>query len=110
LLRRQSVLVGPAARKALEFYHIDMAFLGAEGVDAEGGWNSQEDVVELQKGLIANARQVILCADSTKLGRRAPVFLALWREIDLLVTDATAEAARTAGVPEKLFHQDTPQS
>jgi DeoR/GlpR family transcriptional regulator of sugar metabolism len=110
LLQRQSVLVGRVARKALDFYHIDMAFLGVEGVDGDGGWNSQEDVVELQKGLIGNARQVVLCADSTKLGRTAPVFLANWGEIDFLLTDATAEEARMAGVPEKFFNQDTPQS
>ena len=105
LLPRQSVLVGRAARKALEFYYIDMAFMGAEGIDAEGVWNSQEDVVELQKGLIKDARQIVLCADGTKMGRSAPVFLARWSEIDILLTDAKPDAARAAGVPGKLFNQ-----
>ena len=101
LLPRQSVLVGPAARMALEFYQIDVAFLSVEGADAEGLWNSQEDVVELQKRLIGDASKVVLCADETKLGRRAPVFLARWKEIGMLITDAKPEAARAAGVPRK---------
>jgi DeoR/GlpR family transcriptional regulator of sugar metabolism len=99
LLPRQSVLVGREARMALEFYRIDLAFVGAEGADAEGVWNSQEEVVEFQKRLIDDAREVILCADTTKLGRTAPVFLARWKQIDRLVTDASHEASRKAGIP-----------
>jgi DeoR/GlpR family transcriptional regulator of sugar metabolism len=102
LLPRQSVLVGTVARKVLEFYHIDIAFLGAEGIDATGAWNSQEEVVELQKGIVKDARRVILCADGSKLGRMAPVFLAPWKEFDLLLTDATPAEARAQGVPDSL--------
>jgi DeoR/GlpR family transcriptional regulator of sugar metabolism len=109
LLPRQSVLVGRAAGRALEFYEIDVAFLGVEGVDAEGVWNSQEKVVELQKGLIGEAGQVVLCVDGTKVGRTAPVYLARWEEIDVLLTDAKADEARAAGVPEKFFNQESTQ-
>ena len=107
LLPRQSTLVGRAARMALEFYNIDLLFLGAEGVDAEGIWNSQEDIVELQKRLISDARQVILCADATKLGRPAPAFLARWKQIDRVLTDASPEAARAAGIPDTFFNHAT---
>jgi DeoR/GlpR family transcriptional regulator of sugar metabolism len=104
LVPRQSVLVGRAARMAVDFYQLGLAFLGAEGADAEGVWNSQEEVVEFQKRLIANARRVALCADATKLGRHAPVFLARWSEINLLLTDASPEAALAAGIPGKLLN------
>ena len=103
LVPRQSVLVGHIARKVLQLYHIDTAFLGAEGIDARGAWNSQQEVVELQKGLVKDSRKVVLCADRTKLGHAAPVFLARWKEVDLLLTDATAAEARTQGVPETFF-------
>jgi DeoR/GlpR family transcriptional regulator of sugar metabolism len=107
LLPRQSALVGRAARMALEFYNIDLAFLGAEGADSEGVWNSQEQVVEFQKRVIGGARQAILCADARKLGRRAPVFLARWKEIDRLLTDAKPSEAVTAGIPVQFFNQPT---
>jgi DeoR/GlpR family transcriptional regulator of sugar metabolism len=99
LLPRQSVLVGPVAVKTLAFYKIDMAFLCAEAADSEGVWNTRYDVVELQKGLIGAARGIILCADATKLGRRASVFLAPWSDIHVLLTDAGAAAAAAAGIP-----------
>jgi DeoR/GlpR family transcriptional regulator of sugar metabolism len=103
LVPRQSVLVGRVARKVLEFYDIDLAFLGAEGIDARGAWNSQEEVVELQKGIVKDARHVVLCADRTKLGRAAPVFLARWKEIDLLLTDATPAQAGAQRLPAAFF-------
>jgi DeoR/GlpR family transcriptional regulator of sugar metabolism len=106
LLPRQSVLVGKAARKALDFYNFDLAFLGAEGLDPAGVWNSQEDVVQLQKVLIVTARRVALCADRMKIGHKAPVFLAKWEEIDLLLTDAPADEAMAGGAPENIFHRD----
>jgi DeoR/GlpR family transcriptional regulator of sugar metabolism len=98
LVPRQSVLLGSNARKALDFYEIDLAFMGAEGLNEKGVWNSQEGVVEMQKGIVKKAKQVILCADGSKLGRRAPVFLARWKEIDTLLTDASDGACREAGV------------
>jgi DeoR/GlpR family transcriptional regulator of sugar metabolism len=110
LLPRQSVLVGPAAARALEFYKISIAFLGAEAGDAEGVWNTREDVVELQKALIAAARRVILCTDATKLGKRAPVFLAPWQKFHTLVTDATPDSASAAGVPRTLTPRKTSHS
>lgn len=105
LLPRQSVLVGRAARMALDFYTIDVAFLGAEGADAEGVWNSQEEIVEFQKRIVAEAGRVALCADASKLGRRAPVFLARWKQIDSVFTDASAGTAESAGVPPELLNQ-----
>jgi DeoR/GlpR family transcriptional regulator of sugar metabolism len=109
LVPRQSVLVGRVARKVVGFYEIDIAFLGAEGIDARGAWNSQEEVVELQKGIVKDAGRVVICADRTKLGRAAPVFLARWKEIDLLLSDATDAEARAQRVPETFFQpQPTP--
>jgi DeoR/GlpR family transcriptional regulator of sugar metabolism len=107
LLPRQAALVGKAAGMALDFYDIDVAFLGAEGADGEGVWNSQEDVVQLQKRLIERAGRVALCVDGMKIGHRAPAFLARWREIDLLLTDARAHEAHGGGVPEKFLNQDS---
>jgi DeoR/GlpR family transcriptional regulator of sugar metabolism len=104
LLPRQSVLIGPAAGNGLAFYKIDVAFLGAEAADKEGAWNTREDVVELQKGLIASAKRTVLCLDATKLGRRAPVFLAPWGDIDTLLTDAGPAAGAAAGIPRTHFN------
>ena len=97
LLARQSVLVGPVARKALRFHPIDQAFLSAEGADAAGVWNSQAEVSGLQQKVLAQASESVLCLDASKFGRTAPAFLAAWEKFDLLITDAPA--ARLRGLP-----------
>ena len=103
VLPRQSTLLGRAARLALDHYKIDQAFLSAEGANEEGLWNSQQEVVELQKGLIAASRQTIVCLDASKLGRTAPAFLARWKQINVLVTDADRATVRAAGIPANLL-------
>lgn len=103
VLPRQSALLGRAARLALDSYKIDQAFLSVEGANAEGLWNSEQEVVDLQKGLIAAARQTIVCLDASKLGRTAPAFLARWKQINILVTDADSGTLRDAGIPAHLL-------
>ena len=102
LLPRQSVLVGREARMALDFYNIDLAFLGAEGADARGVWNSQEEVVEFQKRLIEDAGTAVLCVDATKIGRQAPVFLARWQEFDQFISDAPPASVAALGIPPEM--------
>ena len=94
LLPRQSVLLGAAARKALRFHAIDLAFISAEGADAAGVWNTQEEVAALQQTLLTQAARSILCLDASKIGRTAPAFLAPWDRFDRLITDAPAARLR----------------
>jgi len=103
LLPRQSAIQGRAARMALDSYKIGQSFLSAEGADAEGLWNSQQEVVELQKRLLETSGQSIFCLDATKLGRTAPAFLARWRQVFRFLTDADAETASAAGIPARLL-------
>jgi DeoR/GlpR family transcriptional regulator of sugar metabolism len=104
LLPSQSILIGRAARMAMEFYNVDIAFMGAEGADEKGLWNSQEEVVAVQKRILSDAREVVACVDATKLGRTALVFLAHWKQIDRVVSDAPRARAEAAGVPSAVLN------
>jgi len=99
LLFRQSVLVGPAARAAFRLYRPDLAFLGAEGMDARGLWNSQEDVAAFQREVIRRSGRSFFCLDSSKLGCRAPIFLLPWKRCGALLTDAPWERLAAASIP-----------
>ena len=94
LLVNQSVLLGDRTRKAAALYRFDLALLGAEGFDADGMWNSTEDVVSLQQAVIGRATHYAICADAGKLDRRAAVKLLSWKQIDTLITDAPEEFVR----------------
>ena len=98
LLHRQSVLLGDTAKKSLEFWRFDAAFLSAEGMNAEGLWNSQAAIVEQQRVLLKRTQRAIFCMDKSKVGCPAPHFLADWNRVDLLLTDASIEKLKKAGI------------
>lgn len=100
LLPRQSVLIGEMAGKALQFYKIDVAFMGAQAADERGLWNSQAEVVAFQRRLLETAGMAVFCLDETKLGHQGPVFLAQWNEVETLVTNASRKRLEALGIPE----------
>ena len=95
---RQSVLLGEAALKSLDFWRFDLAFLSAEGMTSDGIWNSQAAIVEQQKKTIQRSARSIFCIDSSKLGRSAPHHLQDWPNVDLLICDAAVEKFEKLGI------------
>ncbi|MDP9292615.1 MAG: DeoR/GlpR family DNA-binding transcription regulator [Verrucomicrobiota bacterium] len=98
-LYRQSVLAGEGARKALSFYNIGQAFLSAEAMNSQGIWNSQDEIVALQRRVMSRSAQNIFCLDGSKLGPKAPSFLTGWNQVDLLVSDLKANVLRSLKLP-----------
>lgn len=98
ILGRQSVLLGETALHSLEFWNFDIAFLSAEAANADGVWNSQEAIVEMQRVAMERSKRVLLCLDDCKIGTTAPQSLASWDKIDILLTDAKAERLLKAGI------------
>lgn len=99
VLRRQSVLLGDAACRSAEQWSFDVAFFSAEGMTREGLWNSEAAVVALQRAVATRARVKLALLDATKLGRTAPQFFAGWDSLTALLTDASADALRSVGIP-----------
>ena len=88
---RQSALLGTAACKAVRFHAIQRAFMSAEAANRNGVWNSQSEVVDLQRAVLQRATRAVLCLDASKLKHTAPAYLASWAQFDLLITEQTAE-------------------
>jgi DeoR family transcriptional regulator of aga operon len=90
-------LVGPAAIEALSVVVMDRLFLSATGVDAEHGATLiQPDEAAVFRAMARQARQVIVVADSSKVGRVSPAVVCPPHELDLLITDngISEEAAK----------------
>lgn len=65
-------LGGALALRALEGLHADLAFLGADAVDARGVcYHASADVAHLVGAMAAAADRVYVVADHTKIGRTA---------------------------------------
>lgn len=98
-LGRQQMVAGPKAAKALRGWIFDLAFVGAEGADAAGLHNSQDDIVAVTHALLESSRRVVLCLTRSKVGRSGPVRVAPTLDGFHLLTDATAADLRRARVP-----------
>lgn len=87
-VRRDGGLVGQASVDFINQFKVDFALVGISGIDEDASlldFDYQE--VRVSQAIIANARQVILAADSSKFGRNAMIRLGPISLIDCLVTD-----------------------
>ncbi|MEV1168065.1 DeoR/GlpR family DNA-binding transcription regulator [Nonomuraea sp. NPDC049784] len=88
--RQQSYeLIGPLATGVLEQVTLDVAFLGVDALDVEVGASAHhEGEASVNNLLISRAAQVVVVADSSKIGKRAFSRICPVGQIDTLVTDA----------------------
>jgi DeoR family transcriptional regulator, fructose operon transcriptional repressor len=81
-------LVGDLACHAFRELFVDRLFLGLGGVDAENGLSEYNwDDALVKRAMIRSAKEVIVVADSSKLGRTAFARVAEIGEIHVVVTD-----------------------
>jgi DeoR family glycerol-3-phosphate regulon repressor len=91
--RADGAVVGSTATQLIGQFKVDYAIIGASAIDEEGAlldFDYRE--VQAAQAIIANARSVMLVADSTKLRRSAPVRIAHLGQIQTFVTDAPLPA------------------
>ena len=91
-------VIGSTAISLIGQFKVDYAIIGASAIDEEGAlldFDYRE--VQAAQAIIANARSVMLVADSTKLRRSAPVRIAHISQIQTFVTDV-ALPARLANI------------
>ena len=93
ILRQEShSLAGHMAERALDNLQADRLFLGADGLDPEIGLMTPHlPEAQLNARMIEISRQVVTLADATKFMRRNVCVIAKVDQLDLLITDATAQ-------------------
>ncbi len=81
-------IVGPLTRILLESLHVDRALMGTFALSLDEGMSTTDPAEAYTKELVlARAGEVILLADSTKVGSRSFVHSGRLRDVDVLVTD-----------------------
>ncbi|GHJ42271.1 DeoR/GlpR family DNA-binding transcription regulator [Streptomyces sp. TS71-3] len=94
-------LIGPLADGVLGQITIDVAVLGVVGFDPVHGAAAHDEAeAAINRLLCERAQQVIVAADSSKLGRRAFAWICGANQVDTLVTDAAAPPETLAGFEE----------
>ena len=86
--REDGGIVGDSTTEFIAGFKVDYAVIGVSAIEEDGAlleFDPRE--VRVSQAMIANARKVILVADSLKFERIAPVRVGHVAEIDYLVTD-----------------------
>jgi DeoR family transcriptional regulator of aga operon len=82
-------LTGPTAMEMLGRVFLDKAFIGACGVDAlRGATTIESDEAAVFRAMARQAKQVIVVADSSKIGMVSPALICAVTDINILVTDS----------------------
>lgn len=88
-------LIGPTAIESLNAVVLDKAFIGVCGVDPQHGATTIEaDEAAVFRTMSRRSKQVIVVADSSKVGMTSPAVICPVTDIDILITDdGVSEAA-----------------
>lgn len=85
-------LVGPSAELMLARYHLDVAFIGTDGITLPGGCTTHDEMeAQTDRAFLGRSRRVVVVADSSKLGHTAFAHICDVSEIDDLITDSEAD-------------------
>lgn len=91
-------LTGPTAIEMLNGVFMDKAFIGVCGIDVQRGATTIEpDEAAVFRAMVRQAKQVIVVADSSKIGMVSPALICPATEIDILVTDTGIAPDALAG-------------
>jgi DeoR/GlpR family transcriptional regulator of sugar metabolism len=111
LRARELSLVGHHAAQLFRDVLVDKAFIGVAGVSLEHGLTEYNlDDALVKRAMIASAGQVIVVADGSKFGQTTFAAVAPLTEVDVVVTDHSADPTTIAGLQaadiEVLFADD----
>jgi DeoR family transcriptional regulator of aga operon len=104
VVRPSQELVGPAAEAMLANYHLDVTFIGVDGLTPEEGCTTYDEMeAQTDLAFLRRAHRSVVIADSSKIGRVTFARISLLSGVSDVITDRGAdpeqlEALRRAGV------------
>jgi DeoR family transcriptional regulator of aga operon len=91
--------VGPMSEHAFQVITVGTAILGADGMSAEIGATTYDEAeARTAIAMAANAQQVVVAVDGSKIGKVTLAKMAELRTIHHLVTDSSADPAQLDGI------------
>jgi DeoR family transcriptional regulator of aga operon len=98
----QHSLVDPLGVLMFERIKAHTAIIGCNGIDPQAGiTNVNLPETEIKQRILRSARRRILVADGSKVGEVELAFLCGLEDIDLLVTDSTADPVLLTSLREQ---------
>jgi DeoR family transcriptional regulator of aga operon len=94
-------LSGPLAEASLASLNLDIVFVGVDGIDVRAGCTTHHAVEAHSNGaMIDRARQVVVVADSSKIGHVAFATICPLEAVTLVITDTDADPRAVKAIEE----------
>ena len=91
IYRKQSVILSAFENDGIEYYHSSKMFMGTPGIGDFGVMEADPLLIRQEQKLKRQAQQLVVLADSTKLGNRSNFVFCPLDEVDILITDSEAD-------------------
>jgi len=86
--KKSSSFHGSLAEGAFNQFNFDKLFIGADGVDLNGGVTTFNEVHGVSQAMCKAAERIYLLVDSSKFGRKSPNVVCHLDKVDTLITDS----------------------
>jgi DeoR family transcriptional regulator of aga operon len=101
IVRSSYESVGPAAEKMLANYHLDVAFIGVDGLTAREGCTTHDEMeAQTDRAFLDRADRSVVIADSSKIGLVRFARIAPLQRVSDVVTDDGADPAQLRSLCE----------
>jgi DeoR family transcriptional regulator of aga operon len=99
IVRQSYELVGPAAEAMLANYHLDIAFIGVDGLTPEEGCTTYDELeAQTDLAFLRRSRRNVVITDSSKIGRVTFARISLLSGVTDVVTDQGAHPEQLAAL------------
>jgi DeoR family transcriptional regulator of aga operon len=98
IVRSSFELVGPAAEAMLANYHLDLAFIGVDGLTPLEGCTTHDEMeAQTDLAFLRRSRRSVVVADSSKIGKVTFARICTVTDVDDIITDrgVTGEQLRS---------------
>lgn len=89
--RKSAILIGPESVETIGRFHADATVISGSAIDENGIYDNMEEAAFLQRKMIENSDRLIIVADASKFGRRAPSRIVPAERLSLVVTNFVSD-------------------
>ena len=90
IYRNQGIVLSAFENDTIQHYHGSKMFMGTPGIGDFGVMESDPLLIRSEQKLRKQADQLVILADSSKLGKRSNLIFSSLEEVDIIITDSRA--------------------
>ena len=90
LYRKQGIILSSFENDTIQYYHATKMFMGTPGVGDFGVMESDPLLIRAEQKLRKQSEQLVILADSSKIGARSNFIFCPLEDVDILITDKNA--------------------